>query len=126
MKKGPGRRPLSAKRRRFMEFRAQGWSIRGAGREVGVSRTAANNWARGYTVFRGGVAVAFVEPLDRPEVREISPRFCPSRRGSRSPTSPARASVSVRSPDGLAAPRHDLSRAEAQPKRRTPARLPAV
>jgi IS30 family transposase len=49
VKKGPGRRPLSAKRQRFMELRAQGWSIRGAAREVGISRSAAANWTRGYT-----------------------------------------------------------------------------
>jgi transposase, IS30 family len=75
VKKGPGRRPLSAKRQRFMELRARGWSIRGAAREVGISRSAAANWTRGYTVYRDGVAVKFVEPLDRLEVREISPRF---------------------------------------------------
>ena len=74
-KKGPGRRPLSRKRQRFMELRAQGWSIRGAAREVGVSRTAANNWSRGYTVYRDGAAVRFVEPLDRLAVRQISARY---------------------------------------------------
>lgn len=51
VKRGPGRRPLSAKRQRFMELRAQGWSIRGAAREVGISRSAAANWTRGYTVY---------------------------------------------------------------------------
>ena len=57
MKKGPGRRPQSAKRQRFMELaRARGWTIRGAGREVGVSRTTASNWARGYKVYRRGQA----------------------------------------------------------------------
>jgi IS30 family transposase len=75
VKKGPGRRPLSAKRQRFMELRARGWSIRGAAREVGISRSAAANWTRGYTVYRDGVAVRFVEPLDRLEVREISARY---------------------------------------------------
>ncbi|HST55869.1 MAG TPA: IS30 family transposase [Solirubrobacteraceae bacterium] len=75
VKKGPGRRPLSAKRQRFMKLRAQGWSIRGAAREVGISRSAAANWTRGYTVYRDGVAVEFVEPLDRLEVRTVSPRY---------------------------------------------------
>ena len=75
MKKGPGRRPLSAKRQRFMELRARGWSVRAAAREVGVSRSAATNWTRGYKVFRNGVEVRFVPPLDRLKVREISPRF---------------------------------------------------
>jgi transposase, IS30 family len=75
VKKGPGRRPLSAKRQRFMALRAQGWSIRGAAREVGISRSAAANWTRGYTVYRGGVAVRFVEPLDRLEVRQVCARY---------------------------------------------------
>ncbi|MFA7266377.1 MAG: hypothetical protein WC054_08700 [Candidatus Nanopelagicales bacterium] len=43
VKKGPGRRPQSAKRRRFMELIERGWSIRGAAVEVGVSRTSGNN-----------------------------------------------------------------------------------
>ena len=47
----------------------------GAAREVGISRSAAANWTRGYTVYRDGVAVRFVEPLDRLEVREISARY---------------------------------------------------
>ena len=46
-----------------------------AAREVGVSRTAANNWARGYKVYRKGRVVGFVSPLDRLAVREISPRY---------------------------------------------------
>lgn len=75
VKKGPGRRPLSAKRRRFMELRARGWSIAGAAREVGVSRTTGNNWARGYKTYRRGEVVGVVPPLDRLAVREISARF---------------------------------------------------
>jgi len=39
VKKGPGRRPQSAKRQRFVELRERGWSILAAAREVGVSRT---------------------------------------------------------------------------------------
>jgi IS30 family transposase len=75
VKKGPGRRPQSAKRQWFMELRARGWSIRAAGREVGVSRSAANNWARGYKTYRHGKAVGFVPALDRLAVRQISPRY---------------------------------------------------
>jgi transposase, IS30 family len=75
VKKGPGRRPQSAKRQRFMELRAQGWSIRAAAREVGISRAAAANWTRGYKVYRHGQVVGFVPPLDRLEVRQISARF---------------------------------------------------
>ncbi len=75
VKKGPGRRPLSAKRRRFMELRERGMSIDAAAREVGVSRTAGRNWAKGYRKYRAGEVVGFVLALDRLEVREISPRF---------------------------------------------------
>lgn len=75
VKKGPGRRPQSVKRQRFMELRARGWSIRGAAREVGVSRTTGNNWARGYTAYRKGGVKGFVPPLELLTVRQISPRF---------------------------------------------------
>ena len=75
VKKGPGRRPQSAKRQRFMELRSRGWSIAAAGREVGVSRTSAANWAHGYKTYRNGRAVGFVEPLDRLAVKAISPRY---------------------------------------------------
>ena len=75
VKKGPGRRPQSAKRQRFMELRARGWSIRAAGREVGISRSSANNWARGHKTYRGGKVVGFVPGRDRLAVRQISPRY---------------------------------------------------
>lgn len=75
VKKGPGRRPQSANRQRFMELRARGWSIAAAGREVGVSRTAANSWARGHKIYRRGRVVGFVPALDRLAVRQISPRY---------------------------------------------------
>ena len=75
VKKGPGRRPQSAKRRRFMELRERGLSIDAAAREVGVSRTAGRNWANGYKTYRSGRVVGFVPALDRLEVREISARF---------------------------------------------------
>ena len=75
VKKGPGRRPLSAKRQRFMELRERGWSIRAAAREVGVSRSSGNNWASGAKVYRKGQVVGFVPPLDRLLVRRISARF---------------------------------------------------
>ena len=58
-----------------MELRARGWSIRAAAREVGVSRSAATNWTRGYKTYRNGVEVGFVPPLDSLAVREISPRY---------------------------------------------------
>jgi transposase, IS30 family len=75
VKKGPGRRPLSAKRQRFMELRGRGWSVRAAAREVGVGRTTGANWARGYKVYRHGKIAGFVPPLERLAVRQISARF---------------------------------------------------
>jgi len=72
---GRGRRPLSAGRQRFLELRERGWIIMAAAREVGVSRTAGNNWLRGYKTYRGGEVVGFVPALDRLAVREISSRF---------------------------------------------------
>ena len=75
VKKGPGRRPQSAKRQRFMELRERGWSILAAAAEVGVSRTTGNNWSRGYKTYRHGQVVGFVSALERLAVRQISPRF---------------------------------------------------
>ncbi len=75
VKKGPGRRPQSAQRRRFMELIERGWSIRGAAIEVGVSRTSGKNWSRGYKVYRNGQVVGFVSPLDRLSARVVSTRY---------------------------------------------------
>ena len=75
VKKGPGRRPQSAKRQRFMELRSRGWSIIAAAREVEVSRTAGHNWSRGYKIYRHGQVTGFVPALDRLAVREVSGRF---------------------------------------------------
>ena len=75
MKKGPGRRPLSAKRQRFVELRERGWSTAAAAREVGVSRSTGANWSRGYKTYRRGQVTGFVPPLERLAVRGISARF---------------------------------------------------
>jgi IS30 family transposase len=75
VKKGPGRRPQSAKRQRFVELRERGWSILAAAGEVGVSRMRGNNWSRGYKTYRLGQVVGFVSALERLAVRQISPRF---------------------------------------------------
>ena len=75
VKKGPGRRPQSAKRQRFMELRERGWSILAAAREVGVSRTTGNNWSRGYKIYRNGRSSGSCAPLERLAVRQISARF---------------------------------------------------
>jgi IS30 family transposase len=58
-----------------MELRERGWSVLGAAREVGVSRTTGNNWSRGYKTYRHSKAVGFVAPLERLAVRQISSRF---------------------------------------------------
>src|SRR3954453_10377610 len=58
-----------------MELRARGWSVRAAAREVGVSRSAATNWTRGYKTYRNGVEVGFVPPLDRLAARKIITRY---------------------------------------------------
>ena len=46
-----------------------------AAREVGVSRTAGNNWSRGYKTYRHGQVTGFVPALDRLAVRQISARY---------------------------------------------------
>ena len=75
VRKGPGRRPQSAKRQRFTELRGRGWSILAAAQEVGVSRTTGNNWSRGYKTYRHGRVAGFVPALDRLAVRQVSARF---------------------------------------------------
>jgi transposase, IS30 family len=75
VKKGPGRRPQSANRQRFMELREGGWTILAAAREAGVSRTAGNNWSRGYKTYRQGRVTGFVPALEWLAVRDISARF---------------------------------------------------
>lgn len=91
--KGPGRRPKSLARQQFMELRANGWSLRAACREVGVSRSAAQIWTIGTTVRRPNGTVRVVPPLEPSAVRPISPRSCPRRNAFGSPTWPAAATV---------------------------------
>ena len=85
VKKGPGRRPQSAKRQRFMELRGRGWSILAAAREVGVSRTTANNWSRGYKTYRNGQVVGFVRRWTGWPCEGSARGSCRRRSGSRSP-----------------------------------------
>jgi IS30 family transposase len=75
VKKGPGRRPQSAKRQRFMRLRQQGWSIRAAARAAGVSRASGNRCSSGYKTYRHGQVTGFVPALDPRAMREISARF---------------------------------------------------
>jgi len=60
VKKGPGRRPQSAKRQRFLQLLAQGWTLAAARREVGISRATSHNWRNGHTVRRKDGTVRFV------------------------------------------------------------------
>lgn len=73
--KGPGRRPMSLARRRFMELIAQGWSLNAACREVGVARTTGHNWKNGSKVRLKDGSVKLVPPMDPLSVRALSPRF---------------------------------------------------
>jgi IS30 family transposase len=73
--KGPGRRPKSHARSRFMELIAKGWPLMAAAREVGVSRTAAYIWGDGTTVRRKNGTVKVVPPLEPFALRRISLRF---------------------------------------------------
>lgn len=102
MKKGPGRRPLSAKRQRFMELRAQGWSIRGAAREVGISRSAAANWTRGTPSIEGASRPSSSSGWTDSRSARSAVGTCLNRSGSRSPTCTSKGLVFVRSHAGQA------------------------
>jgi hypothetical protein len=84
--KGPGRRPQSAKRQRFMELRERGLSIRAAVRQVGVARTTGTNLGVRSKTYRNGEVDGFVPPLDRPAVRKVSSMSSSRTSASRSPT----------------------------------------
>lgn len=73
--KGPGRRPMTDKRRQFFELLGQGWSVRGACRELGIGRSSGNHWKNGSMVRQKDGTVKFVPPLEPLAVRTISPRF---------------------------------------------------
>src|SRR4051812_24129062 len=73
--KGPGRRPMSEKRRRFLELLAQGWTVRGACQELGIGRSTGQIWKNGTVVRRKDGTVKVVPPLEPLAVRVISARF---------------------------------------------------
>lgn len=73
--KGPGRRPLSLARRRFLELIADGWTVTAACREVGIGRTSAHNWRYGTKVRRPDGTFKVVPPLEPLALRSISSRF---------------------------------------------------
>lgn len=58
-----------------LELLAQGWSVRGACRELGVGRSQGNNWKNGSMVRRKDGTVKFVPPIEPLALRTISPRF---------------------------------------------------
>ncbi|GEO97450.1 IS30 family transposase [Kocuria turfanensis] len=65
---------MSAKREQFLKMIGQGWSVAAAARELGVSRSSANNWKNGYRVARPDGTVVVFEPLT-PAPQPISARF---------------------------------------------------
>lgn len=75
MKKGPGRRPRSAKPQQFLELLARGWTAAAARSEVGVSRAPSHNWRCGHKVRLKDCTVRFVPLLDPRTTKEISLRF---------------------------------------------------
>lgn len=75
VRKGPGRRPQSAKRQQFLQLLARGWTLAAVRREVGVSRSTGHNWRNGHTVRLKDGTVRFVPPLDPLTTKAISPRF---------------------------------------------------
>ena len=75
VRKGPGRRPQSAKRQQFFRLLERGWTPAAARREVGVSRSTSRNWRNGYKVYRRGQVVGFVQPLEPLLERPVSARF---------------------------------------------------
>ena len=76
VRKGPGRRPLSAKRRRFMELRERGLGIDAAAAAKSAGHAPRGGTGRRATASTGdGRVIGFVPALDRLEVREISARF---------------------------------------------------
>jgi IS30 family transposase len=73
--KGPGRRPMTDKRRQFLELLAEGWSVRGACKKLGISRSSGNRWKNGSLERQKDGTVKFVPPLEPLAARTISPRF---------------------------------------------------
>lgn len=66
---------MTEKRRRFLELLAQGWTLRGACRELEIHRSTGQMWKNGTTVRRKDGTVKVVPPLEPLAVRVISPRF---------------------------------------------------
>lgn len=73
--KGPGRRPMSQKRRQFLELLSEGVSLRAACIELGIGRSTGSIWKNGTTVRRKDGTVKVVPPLEPLALRMISPRF---------------------------------------------------
>jgi len=73
--KGPGRRPKSLARRRFVKLMEQGWTVRAVCREIGVCRQTGQTWKTGSTVVRKVGTVKHIPPLNPLSTRVISPRF---------------------------------------------------
>ena len=58
-----------------MELRERGLSVSAAAREVGVLRSAGNNWTHGCKTLRRGEVVWVMAPLDCLAVRKVRGRY---------------------------------------------------
>ncbi len=58
-----------------MKLMEQGWTVRGACREIGVCRQTGQTWKNGGTVVRKDGTVKHIPPLNPLSTRVISPRF---------------------------------------------------
>ncbi len=66
---------MTDKRRQFLEMLAQGWTLRGACRELEIGRSTGQIWKNGVSVRRKDGTVKVVPPLEPLAARVISPRF---------------------------------------------------
>jgi len=65
---------MSAKREQFLKMIGQGWSVAAAARELGTTRSSANNWKNGYRLTRTDGTVVVFEALT-PTPQPVSARF---------------------------------------------------
>jgi len=110
VRSGPGRRPMTEKRRQFLELLAQGWSVRGACKKLGISRSWGNRWKNGGLERPKDGTVKFVPPLEPLAVPRSRPGSSPRWSVSRSPTSPVAASARPSSAQALGRAPSTISR----------------
>ncbi|MEV5070133.1 helix-turn-helix domain-containing protein, partial [Microbacterium sp. LMI12-1-1.1] len=66
---------MTDKRRQFLGLLDEGWSVRGACKKLGISRSSGNRWKNGSFERQKDGTVKFVPPLELLAARTISPRF---------------------------------------------------